>query len=415
MVWCAIAKAKGNEIDGMSHQQELCRKITYIRAMNLGFTLRNAATLSLLLLAAGAWAQTQETSRKKRYFGFAALDDTLSVEKSGTVAIPLLYFTPDTRWAFGGAGVHYFKFDPSEEDGIESRMSYVQFLADYTQNRQLDLWSVWNVFTRNEDYLLKGELRFRNFPDRFYELGNRSDRSSEELYEYNLVSIKSLFMKKLRAGLFVGADYHFEYEYGFKHAEGGRLGDGSITGYRGGRGSALGAVGVLDTRDNVINAYSGRLAEFSSYFYAPALGSSFRFTVLNGLYQHYWQVKKNHVIATQTRVRLAYGDVPFLDLSTLGNDDLLRGYPKNRFRDRHFAATQVEYRFPLFWRLGMVTFAGVGDVFNQADDLSWRAAKYSVGTGLRFIVNPAERLNVRLDYGRGSEGGYFYFIVSEAF
>lgn len=359
--------------------------------------------------------QTQETSRKKRFFGFAALDDTVSVDKSGTVGIPLLYYTPDTRWAWGAAGVHYFKLDPKDESGQETRMSYIQFLADYTQNRQIDLWSVWNVFTPNEDYLLKGELRFRNFPDRFYEPGNRSRLETEELYAYNLLSIKSLFLKQVSPGFFAGVDYHFEKEYGFEYTEGGILESGQITGYQGGIGSAIGAVGIYDTRDNVISAYSGRLAEFSSYFYRPAIGSTFNFTVLNGLYQQYWEVKPKHVLALQTRVRLAFGDVPFLDMSTLGNDDLLRGYPRNRYRDHHFAATQLEYRFPLFWRLGLVTFAGVGDVFNELNDLSLRDAKYSVGTGLRFIVNPAERLNMRFDYGHGREGGYFYFIVSEAF
>ena len=362
-----------------------------------------------------ASAQTEEPAKKKKFFGFAALDDTLATEKSGTVAIPLLYFTPDTRWAFGAAGVHYFKLTPKDGTGTETRMSYIQFLADYTQNRQLDLWSVWNVFTNNEDYLLKGELRFRNFPDRFYEIGNRSRAETEEFYSYDLISLKALFLKKVRPGLFVGLDYHYEYEFGFRYTEGGLLASGAIPGSAGGTGSALGGVAVLDTRDNVINAYKGRLAEFSTYFYRPAIGSTFNFTVVNGLYQQYWQVKPKHVLALQTRIRLAYGGVPFLDMSTLGNDDLLRGYPKNRYRDSHFAGTQLEYRFPLFWRIGWVAFAGVGDVFNQTTDLSWGSAKYSLGTGLRFLVNPAERLNVRLDYGRGREGGYFYFIVSEAF
>lgn len=378
-------------------------------------TLKYLVLALLLACSLAMTGQTHETSRKKRFFGFAALDDTVSVEKSGTVGIPLLYFTPDTRWAFGAAGVHYFKLEPEDDTGKETRMSYIQFLADYTQNRQLDLWSVWNVFTADEDYLLKGELRFRNFPDRFYEPGNQSRSETEEFYEYNLVSIKSLFLKQVSPGLFAGVDYHFEREYGFKYTEGGLLASGQITGYRGGIGSAIGAVSVYDTRDNVINAYSGKLAEFSSYFYRPAFGSTFNFTLLNGLYQQYWELKPKHVLALQSRVRLAFGDVPFLDMSTLGNDDLLRGYPRNRYRDHHFAATQLEYRFPLFWRLGLVTFAGVGDVFNELNDLSLSAAKYSVGTGLRFIINPAERLNIRFDYGRGREGGYFYFIVSEAF
>ncbi len=368
--------------------------------------------LSCALYVSG---QNTETARKKKFFGFAALDDTVATEKSGTVAIPLLYFTPDTRWAFGAAGVHYFKLSPKDDTGNETRMSYIQFLADYTQNRQLDLWSVWNVFTNNEDYLLKGELRFRNFPDRFYEIGNRSRAETEEFYSYDLISLKALFLKKVHPGLFVGLDYHYEYEFGFRYTEGGLLASGQIPGSAGGTGSALGGVAVLDTRDNIINAYKGRLAEFSTYFYRPAIGSTFNFTVVNGLYQQYWQLRPRHVLALQSRVRLAYGNIPFLDMSTLGNDDLLRGYPKNRFRDRHFAGTQLEYRFPLFWRIGWVAFAGVGDVFEQTTDFSWNSAKYSIGTGLRFLVNPAERLNVRLDYGRGREGGYFYFIVSEAF
>ncbi len=60
----------------------------------------------------------------------------------------------------------------------------MQFLGDYTQNKQLDIWGQWNVFTYNENYLLKGEFRYRNFPDRFYGVGNNSSKFNEERYEY---------------------------------------------------------------------------------------------------------------------------------------------------------------------------------------------------------------------------------------
>jgi outer membrane protein assembly factor BamA len=165
----------------------------------------------------------------------------------------------------------------------------------------------------------------------------------------------------------------------------------------------------------VINTYKGSLAEFSSYFYRKEIGSTFNFTFLNGLYHKFWQIRRKHIIAVQAKARYGFGQVPFLDMSSVGNDDLLRGYPKNRFRDVNFLGAQVEYRFPLFWRFGMVTFAGAGDVFNKYTDLGINEVKYSVGAGLRFVVNPAERLNIRLDYGYGREGGYFYFVVAEAF
>jgi outer membrane protein assembly factor BamA len=279
----------------------------------------------------------------------------------------------------------------------------------------LDLWATWNVFTRNENYLLKGDIRFRNFPDKFYGLGNQSSKLDEEKYSYNLFVLKALQLKKIRQGLFLGFDYELEYEYGFKHAPGGVLGNGSIIGYQGAVGSAVGLVGVLDTRDNIINAQKGCLAEVSSYFFLRPLGSTFGFVNLNGTYQQYWKLKHRHILALQAKGRFTFGDVPFLDLSTLGNEDILRGYPKNRFRDNHFIGAQMEYRFPLFWRFGGVTFAGAGDVFGPSSTLSLQQLKYSVGAGLRFVVNPSERLNIRLDYGYGREGGYFYFMVAEAF
>lgn len=367
-----------------------------------------------LVLHQAVWAQEQGQERKK-LFGFSRLDDTVAVEKKGFFVLPLLYYTPDTRWAYGAAGVYYFKTPPKYDYEKLTRVSYIQFLADYTQNKQVDVWGIWNIFTRNENYLFKGELRYRNFPDRFFGIGNATPSANEERYTYSLVSIKNLVLKKIRPSLFVGVDYHFEYEYGFKYTEGGQLEQGDITGYKGGVGSALGVVAIYDSRDNAINARTGKLMEFSSYGYTPVLGSTFSFFVLNGLYQHHWPIKKKQSLNLQTKLRLSYGEVPFLDLSVVGGDDMLRGYPKYRYRDNHFMGTQLEYRFPLFWRLGMVAFAGVGDVFKAVSDVRMSTLKYSVGSGLRVAVNPAERLNIRFDYAVGKEGGYFYFSVAESF
>jgi len=352
---------------------------------------------------------------QKKFLGFSSLDDTVTVEKNGFFLLPLLYYTPDTRWAAGIAGVYYFRVQPKEDHEKLTRVSYVQFLADYTQNKQKDVWGVWNIFTRDENFLFKGEVRYRDFPDRFYGIGNNTSKANEEMYTYKQVSIKSLALKKIRPSLFVGVDYHFESEYGFEYTPDGELEQGTVTGYNGGIGSAIGFVGIYDSRDNAINARTGKLIEVSTYLYTPVLGSSFSFSSINGIYQHYWSFKRNHALALQTKLRLSYGEVPFLDMSVAGGDDMLRGYPKNRFRDNHFIGSQLEYRFPLFWRIGMVSFIGIGDVFNSVSDITTSTLKYSIGSGLRFVVNPAERLNIRFDYALGREGGYFYFSVAESF
>jgi outer membrane protein assembly factor BamA len=372
----------------------------------------------ILLLCFGAQLLYAQEEKKRKFFGFSRLDDTVSTEKSGFFILPLLYYTPDTRWAAGAAGVYYFKIPPKYEHEEETRISYVQFLADYTQNRQLDVWGQWKIFTRNENFLLEGEMRYRDFPDRFYGIGNQTLNSNAEKYEYNYISLKSLMLKRMsrKYDIFAGFDYQFRREYGFAYfTPGGQLEQGIIPGYRGGTASAIGLVAIYDSRDNLINAQKGQLIELTSYFFNPVLGSTFSYWNINATYQKYWQVRRKHILAVQAKARHAEGEVPFLDMPTLGNDDILRGYPKNRFRDQNFVAAQVEYRFPVWWRFGLVGFAGAGDVFDKPSDVSMRTLKYSVGAGLRFVVNPAERLNIRLDYGHGREGGYFYFVVAESF
>jgi hypothetical protein len=149
--------------------------------------------------------QSQDTSvaeHPKRILGFRSLSDTLEDEKDGFFALPLIYYTPDTRWAAGAAGVYYFKLPSIDSLGKDTRVSNVQFLADYTQNKQLDLWGQWNAFTRNENYLLKGEFRYRNFPDKFYGIGNRSLKQNEEKYAYDLLSFKSLLQESISQCVF---------------------------------------------------------------------------------------------------------------------------------------------------------------------------------------------------------------------
>lgn len=372
-----------------------------------------------MMLSFASMAQDSTHIKPKKtfwsYFGVTPLHDTVVVHKNGLFVTPLLYYSPDTRWGFGGAGAYVFHMKDKKDTNDYTRASYIRFLADYTMNRQTDVWTDWSIFTRKERYYFKGEFRFRNFPDRFYGIGNNTLASQEEFYSYNLFSFKFLALRKIYEKFFVGLDYHFSQEFGFKHTPGGVLETGIITGYKGGLGSALGLVSLFDTRDNVINPYSGHYGELSSYFYNPAFGSTFKFNLINTEFRKYWQVRPKHILAFQIKGRFSFGDVPFLDMSQIGNEDILRGYPKNRFRDQHMMATQLEYRFPLFWRFGMTTFAGFGDVFSRPQDLTWRTTKYTVGAGLRFLVNSAERINIRVDYGYGSQGGYFYFSVSEAF
>jgi len=350
-----------------------------------------------------------------KFFGVRPMNDTIVPDLHGFTLVPLLYYTPDTRFAAGASLVYYFSIPAGDSSEKPTRLSFIQTLADYTQNNQFDFWATWNVFTRNENYLFKGELRYRNFPDRFYGIGNTTPESNMERYSFDLFSAKFLVLKQVYRNFFVGADVHLGREYNFDLEEDGVLASGAVTGARDLNEIGIGGVAIFDTRDNVINAHRGVLFELSTYHYNQSYGSTYQYTNINLIGQHYRSLSANHVLAFQVRGNLNFGEVPFLDMGMVGNDDLLRGYARNRFRDNHFLGAQSEYRFPLYKRLGGVVFAGVGDVFNAMDDLRFQHLKYSVGAGLRFLVNPAERLNVRFDVGVGRNSIAYYLMVTEAF
>jgi hypothetical protein len=56
------------------------------------------------------------------------------------------------------------------------------------------------------------------------------------------------------------------------------------------------------------------------------------------------------------------GNVPYRMLPTLGGSKYLRGYYKGRFRDKNLILIQQECRMPLYKRLGIAVFGGVGEV-----------------------------------------------------
>ena len=338
--------------------------------------------------------------------------------KDGIFLFPLFYYTPDTRLAAGAVGVYYFntaKEDASKDDVASTRLSFVKLLADYTQNRQFDAWSSWNIFTNEERFLIKGEVRYRNFPDRFYGIGNTTQKEDMERYSYDLFHLKGLLMRQVFPAFFAGIDFQYANEFNFQLTDNGILYQGNIVGYKGGVGTGIGGVITYDTRDNVVNAYEGHLFEISSYWNSSNFGGDFNFFNLNAVFNKYWEFRSHHILAMNVSSRFNFGDVPFLEMATVGGDDLLRGYANNRFRDRHFIGGQLEYRFPVWRRFGMVTFAGLGDVFSNPSDLSWQTVKFSFGAGLRFSVNTKERLNLRFDYGLGRNNDAFYIMLTEAF
>ena len=100
-----------------------------------------------------------------------------------------------------------------------------------------------------------------------------------------------------------------------------------------------------------------------------------------------------------------WGRVPFSMLPSPGREEKLRGHLDGRMRDYDLMGIDVEYRVRWWGPLGSTVFAGWGLLFgNPGDRITWGSMPKSVGIGLRYMVQEADRVNLRLDVGFDFEG-----------
>jgi len=66
-------------------------------------------------------------------------------------------------------------------------------------------------------------------------------------------------------------------------------------------------------------------------------------------------------------------------------------------------------------RIGIVGFAGFGDVANEINKFNVSDIKFSYGMGLRIKLIKKEDLSLRIDYGVTPSPGNFYISIAEAF
>ncbi len=338
--------------------------------------------------------------------------DTAARESTGWVFFPYLFYTPETRIAVGAGGGYFFR-EPCS--CTESRPSTVLGDLMYTQNKQLALAVQPDIYLRNEKYVLRAELEYQKYPDKFYGIGNRTSSDLEEDFTPEEIRIFLRAQARLLPGLYAGPVYEY-LDSRLKEIENdGLFAQKTISGSDGARISGAGLQVSWDTRDNIYLPSKGNYYQLQATWFDSQLGGRYDFQRYIVDFRTYLTVWHSHILAFQAYGRSTSGDVPFQKLSELGGSLLMRGYYLGRYRDRNLLAAQSEYRLPLWKRLGLVAFAGLGDVASTPSRFRLRDVKTSAGFGLRFLLIPEEKMNLRLDFGFGKDTSGFYVTITEAF
>lgn len=342
-----------------------------------------------------------------------AENEAPKANRSGLIPIPVLYYTPETKLAFGVAAQYYFR--PARADSA-ARPSTLTPVFIYTTNSQITAEFNSDLWWRQEDYHFTGYIGYSKFPDKFYGIGNDTSQEDEEDYTPRYTRMQASLERRFRGALRLGVGYRLEHSKLVEIEEGGRLEQGDILGSEGGVVSGVALLTSWDNRDNIFSASSGHYHQLTVELYGGAIGSDYGFGRYILDLRGYIITLPDQVLALQGYFGFASGDPPFQHLFLFGGQDLMRGYYLGRFRDRNMIALQAEYRIlPIFWRVGAVVFGGIGDVAAEPSRFTLGDFKYSIGGGLRFLLIRAERIALRLDFGFGDGDSGFYITIGEAF
>ncbi len=355
--------------------------------------MKNIAFWLFVILSINATAQKNRVRKNLRILPF-----------------PAISYSPETRWLYGAGAASTFRLNPKE---TTEKPSSINGGFAYTQNKQFLLFTQFNIFNKNKYYYF-GELGYFKYSFFYYGIGEKE--VPEELYEVQYPRIKINVVKRVNKLLMLGGGVHYENFYITNKKINGALEDPKIPGNNSSILTGIGAAAILDNRDSVFYPNKGLFATFSAYNYGKHIGGDVNFTRIISDVAVYKKLSKNLIFAAQSYNSVMLGNVPFQAQSQVGGTKLLRGYYMGRYTDKNMALIQTEARIKIYKKIGATLFASTAamgsedNVFFRINDL-----KSAYGAGLRFTFNKNDHLNIRLDYAKGKDKGFFYFTIGEAF
>jgi outer membrane protein assembly factor BamA len=181
-----------------------------------------------------------------------------------------------------------------------------------------------------------------------------------------------------------------------------------------------------DSRDNLVSPTAGTrfeaFAELAQNFdrrdIDDQLYSRFGFDAR----QLFPSPSKRYIFVARAMLQLSFGDgIPFFEQSSLGGENNLRGFGRDRFIDKHMVVVNVEERMHLMalkmlnvtLELEMVPFVDMGRTYKDFEHRQFNDWEVTPGVGFRGIVRP--NLVSRVDWGYSREGGAVFAGLSYPF
>lgn len=375
-------------------------------------------TYSVFLLIAGLLLVAQPAAAQKKLIKRLFSSEKDTTRAPSFLPLPVLAYSQEFGFEIGLIAMYSFYTD--RQDTLTRNSSMYALGSVTTRNQQYlkisaDIWSPGN---RVHNF---SELRLKNFPLNFYGTGSTTRKADEDLVVQRSIQLKHEIERLVGKSNYIGLLASFE-RYDFRDDEAGGIFERSFTGKTGGKLLSLGTSIALDSRNTNTFTTKGMLLRLQ-YAYSPDFfgGSDFSGSQFKTDGRAFVPLSKKLTLGVNAVVQtISGGEVPVYLLPQLGNDQMMRGYYSGRYRDKNYLAGQAELRYVPTQRLGVVGFAGGGNVY-AGGDVTLSNLKPSYGAGFRYFFDTARGLSIRLDYGLGEKRPGeerqkgFYISLGEAF
>ncbi|QIK55504.1 BamA/TamA family outer membrane protein [Dysgonomonas sp. HDW5B] len=317
------------------------------------------------------------------------------------------YYSNETKVGMGLIGSGLYRVKGCSEDMAPSSVS---LFSNITTVGAYSFGVKGTTFFPEMHYWINANVSFSDTPLRYWGIGY--DAGSQENYStYNNMqkNIEVDLFKKTGKYSALGIITNAMEVSGVNFSEVSLLGNES----RKTTAVGVGLIASYDSRDFIPNPYKGIYAMASNTYYAGALGSTHGFNKIDLIFRCYKQLRKGTILAFDLDGTFNIGNVNWGMMALVGSPNQMRGYYQGRYRDKKLIDTQVEIRQHVYKRSGVVAWAGAGNAFSKFSTVQLCQTLPTYGAGYRFELK--ERVNLRLDYGRGKDQSAFYININEAF
>jgi len=339
-----------------------------------------------------------------------ATEDTLSQQHFSYSIFPILMYDSDIGLGFGGKALAKNIYHRRESLDLtlfassKGEQWYVfQFSIPDYELRQGEAYPLAWDFKLEWDKLLKSN---------FFGIGNNT-ADNDYQFPKEFFKLESILGHAFSRSLIIEIAYRFTHYSVYDYD----LTWGTITpetpGAQENNVSLLQMNLRYDSRDSQIHPHRGMRLMFTSGVSHLKLGSDWNFT----LYRMEWSVYRQilgseHILAARLWIQQINGNAPYPELSKIGDSWTARGYKANRFLDKAMNLISLEYRFPLYKRLGGVLFTDAGRVMSGYDEFTFTNWHSNWGWGLRYYLT---NFVVRFDMGISKEGSRIFFNFGHVF